>query len=87
MTPDPTTDPAEDTPRAAAEEPRVEIEVRRPPTNVVSFRLNNEEMDLVEAEADRRGLRLSQYVRSVLLADVKAAPRAAKAYDQTKELT
>ncbi len=68
---------AEESRPASADKPRVEIEVRRRTTNVVSFRLTDEEMDLVEAEADRRGLRLSQYVRSVLLGATNAPPREA----------
>jgi hypothetical protein len=53
---------------------RVDVDVRRPPTHVVSFRLNSSEMELLEEAAKEAGLKVSQYIRRVLFAAVSAPP-------------
>jgi hypothetical protein len=57
--------------RRASDDRRLDVEVRRPTTHVVSFRLSSREMELLEAAADESGLKLSQYIRRVLFATAK----------------
>jgi Ribbon-helix-helix protein, copG family len=45
------------------DEPAIEFDVAKPKSEVVSFRVPSDMLDRFEAEAERRGMNISEYVR------------------------
>jgi hypothetical protein len=43
--------------------PAIKFDVAKPKSEVVSFRVPSDTLDMFEAEAERRGMNISEYVR------------------------